>query len=108
MTFYTNEERRKLRDQWMARIEDWKNSGLSRSAWCKQENIADHQFYYWKKLLSDKPKPKLDANSFVELGDHSDASGIEIILNGIAIRLSKDFHGPTLHQCLMTLKGVKC
>jgi hypothetical protein len=108
MTYHTTEERQKLRDKWIARIEDWKNSGLSRTAWCKRENLADHQFYYWKKLLSDEPKPKLDAKSFIELEDHSDSSGIEIALNGIIIHVAKNFHSATLQQCIMTLKGAKC
>ncbi|WP_430175881.1 IS66 family insertion sequence element accessory protein TnpA [Peribacillus simplex] len=28
-------------------IQDYKNSGLSKSAWCQKQNLPVHQLYYW-------------------------------------------------------------
>lgn len=30
-------------------IENWQQSGLSQKAFCEQQQIAAHQFYYWYK-----------------------------------------------------------
>jgi transposase-like protein len=37
------------RQQKLAMIEDWQQSGLSQKQYCLQHNIAYHTFYYWYK-----------------------------------------------------------
>jgi hypothetical protein len=108
MPFYTLEERREIQEKWSARLDDWKKSGISGMAWCKQEKTPYHQFNYWKKRLLNHKQPKFDTQSFVELDDDSDTSGVEVVLNEISIRLSRDFDSTTLLRCLRTLKEAKC
>jgi len=35
-----------LHATWRARLEEQQASGLSAAAWCREQGIPDHQFYY--------------------------------------------------------------
>ena len=37
---------------WQQRINDWQTTGLSGSAYCKQQSLIYHQFVYWRSKLS--------------------------------------------------------
>lgn len=41
-------------DEWTTRFADQKASGLSVRNWCSQSGYSVHQYYYWKRLLTDK------------------------------------------------------
>ena len=49
-----------VRQQMFELIEQWKQSGLSQNAFCDQQSIRFHKFYYWYKCyrkendISDK------------------------------------------------------
>lgn len=65
-------------------IENWQQSGLSQKAFCEQQQIAAHQFYYWYKcyrMQNDLPVAPV-AKGFIEL--HSQVTqpeaAIEILL----------------------------
>ena len=38
-----------LRRQMFEMIEDWQQSGLTKKAYCQQQSIKRHSFYYWYK-----------------------------------------------------------
>jgi len=42
---------------WQKHFEKCHRSGLSQSAYCKQHNLVESQFYYWKKQLGLTPNP---------------------------------------------------
>lgn len=50
----THDERRAL---WQQRLAEQQASGLSIVAWCWQQDIPEHQFYYWRKRLTALPNP---------------------------------------------------
>ncbi len=39
---------------WTEIIHEANNSGLSKSEWCRQNNIRPRQFYYWQKALRER------------------------------------------------------
>ncbi len=43
----------KLND-WASRFADQKASGLSVTDWCKQNNLTEYKYYYWKRLLKEE------------------------------------------------------
>ena len=108
MAYQTPEERRHIQEQWIARIEDWQSSSLSGAAWCRQEKITYHQFIYWKNRLCTEADQNIDTHAFIELEDRPASSGIEIVLNHVSLRLSRDFDSSTLLRCLKTLKEAEC
>jgi len=37
---------------WQQHITDWQASGVSGSAYCKQQSLVYHQFVYWRRKLT--------------------------------------------------------
>ena len=37
---------------WQQHITDWQVSGVSGSAYCKQQSLVYHQFVYWRRKLA--------------------------------------------------------
>jgi len=73
------------RNRMFSLIENWHQSGLSQKAFCEQQQIAAHQFYYWYKCYRTKNDVPVTsaAKGFIEL--HSQApsseSAIEILFS---------------------------
>ena len=65
-------------------IENWQQSGLSQRAFCEQQQIAPHQFYYWYKCYRSQSHVSVvqGAKGFVEI--HSQLAqpeaAIEVLL----------------------------
>ena len=41
-------------NEWATRLADQKASGLSVSEWCRQNNLSQHKYFYWKRLLKEE------------------------------------------------------
>ncbi|HHQ2454921.1 IS66 family insertion sequence element accessory protein TnpA [Bacillus cereus group sp. MYBK245-2] len=39
-------KRHPLKKEWETYIQDYKNNGLSKVAWCQKQNLPVHQLYY--------------------------------------------------------------
>jgi len=39
------------REQWFERIRLWSASGLSKSQWCKENDVPLRKFYYWQNRI---------------------------------------------------------
>ncbi len=51
---------------WTERINAWRESGLSQTVFCRQENLVAHQFTYWlSKDQSAPAKRKTSTRGFV-------------------------------------------
>jgi hypothetical protein len=51
------EQRRRLRESWRQRIEEWRQGGLSQGEYCRRNQLKWHQFLYWKKRLIENDPP---------------------------------------------------
>ena len=49
-------KRRLNRQQWEAHIQDFKESGLSKAAWCQKQNLSVHRLSYWLRHCSPQGK----------------------------------------------------
>lgn len=45
-------KKRLIKKEWEDHIQDFKESGLSKAAWCQKQNLPVHRLYYWLKKLS--------------------------------------------------------
>ncbi|HET7116809.1 MAG TPA: hypothetical protein VFI29_09980 [Hanamia sp.] len=92
-----------IRQQMFEMVERWKQSGLSQKAFCEQQSIRFHKFYYWFKCYR-RQHDMVDNNSegFVKLKIEkpSIASSVEIYFPG-GIRVL--FHTPVSSNYLKTL-----
>lgn len=95
-----------IKQQWKENIVKQRESGLSIPAWCRQNKIATHTFYYWQgKLFSS---PLLNRSAFIEASNEKNQSAAEIVLEyqGFNIHLNEHFNPSILKKCLEVLK--KC
>ena len=44
---------------WRERLLAWQQSGLSTAQWCRQQQLPEHQFFYWKRKLKPGTEHKL-------------------------------------------------
>ena len=88
-------------EQWQALVDQHRDSGLSASQFCKQENIGYSSFCNWRKRLSDQPTDNSTDSgeaSFLDLSSlmgTSPSSGLgwNIVLslgNGVELRQSQN------------------
>jgi hypothetical protein len=40
--------------EWASRFSDQKSSGLTVAEWCKQNNLSEYKFFYWKRQLKEE------------------------------------------------------
>ncbi|WP_299735738.1 hypothetical protein [uncultured Endozoicomonas sp.] len=52
-------QRKQLQELWQQRVNNWQQSGLSQTEWCKQHQLNIHQLSYWKRKLSQQPESKI-------------------------------------------------
>ncbi|WP_448215653.1 IS66 family insertion sequence element accessory protein TnpA [Endozoicomonas sp. 2B-B] len=55
--------------EWLERVQSWRDSGLTQSAWCQQHGIRVSKFGYWKRKLDTTPsvKPTPNNSGFVQV-----------------------------------------
>ena len=41
-------------NEWASRFADQKTSDLSVTEWCKQNNLTEYKYYYWRRLLKEE------------------------------------------------------
>lgn len=92
---------------WEQKIQKQKQSGLSVFRWCQENQVTYNAFVYWKRRFSRVAVP-LERKSFVELGESSSKSGIQLECDGIRVNLEKGFDLSTLTKCLQALRGARC
>ena len=92
-----------VRQQMFQIIEQWKQSGLSQNAFCEQQSMRFHKFYYWYKCYR-RVNDIADENNrgFVKLKIEKPvlSSSVEIHFPG-GVRVL--FHEPVSSNYLKTL-----
>lgn len=90
--------------EWELKLEQWRASGLSGAAWCRENDIKYPVFLYWQRRT--KVPTQKEASTFVELTSPIDQNtGINIEYRGVILHLSKDFDATTFQRCVQLLKG---
>lgn len=93
--------KRRTPEQWQALVNQQRDSGLSASKFCQQENIGYASFCNWRKRLSGSSiddSVESDEASFLDLSSlmgtsPSSGPGWNIVLslgNGVELRLSQN------------------
>lgn len=66
----TPEERRQL---WRERVAQFRTSGLSGRAWCIENDIKEHQLWYWVKRI-EAPSPSTAATQWLPVAVENEGS----------------------------------
>lgn len=99
-------ERKKSAEEWRRVFEEWRASGMSRSAFCREKDIAFSTFDYWKKKVSGRQR--LVRLSGVML-PKSTASTIRVVVDErVTVELSRGFDEEELSVVLRTLGALSC
>jgi len=107
------ENRQRSRQHWQAHISAQMKSGLSRAAYCKENNLSYHAATYWSRKLSQSQSGQEQTNlvpvrfsSNIALNTYQTArSGLKVILpNKIVIEVGDDFSPSTLKKLLTALE----
>jgi transposase-like protein len=108
-------------------VEHWKSMIAAKAAskqtvaeFCREQGIADHVYYYWRRRINGsagrktvKEEPDADNEGFVELvPGRATSSGVRVRLGAqsvIDIILDPGFDSKTLQQALAVLQeSVSC
>jgi DNA-binding transcriptional regulator YiaG len=98
--------------KWQAHLAAQEKSGLSRTQYCRRQQISYHTFTYWRNKLSKpngnevtlvpitlRPKP-------VHTDMHGGAADLTIVLPGkISIAVGQNFSAATLNKLLTLLES---
>ena len=90
-----------LSQQWTEKLSDWRRSGLSMAAWCRQNDEGYYRFLYWRKRL--QPKEPESPGKFVELSVGRNQA-LRLECNGIYLHLDHGFDPGLLREVLAVLK----
>ena len=93
---------------WKEHVIRFRQSPLSRGAYCRQNGLSPHQMAYWQKRYS---RPATDEVSFVALDIDNvqpvaAASTLNLFTpNGYRIEIGRDFDPGTLQKLIAVLEG---
>jgi hypothetical protein len=88
--------------QWTEKLADWRGSGLSIAAWCRQNGEGYHRFRYWRKRLDGSPSAS--SGRFVELTVGPVRSALCLECNGVYLHVEHGFDPGLLGDILALLK----
>lgn len=95
---------------WLEHYENWQKSGLNQTRYCRENNILEQTFRYYKqKLIENKNKQEL-----VELTPRFStgitrkaSSNLEVVINNsYRIKIPDNFKPETLQILIKTLEGL--
>ncbi len=89
---------------WRARVHQWRSSGKSAAAWCREAQIPYQHFIKWRRQLAIENKP-----DFIELPptlELEEKSGLTFMFAGIQLAMKRDFDEETLLKCLRVMRRL--
>jgi transposase len=93
--------------QWRRWLRAWQRSGLSVSAFCRQQGLALGRFYAWRRIVArrDGQATTLVPVQVLTEPGATAASALEVILtSGRRLRVPCGFDAATLRQVLAVLE----
>lgn len=95
-------------DRWRELIAAHERSGLSVRMFCKEQGIAEHLLFYWRKRLRNQQDPvrfALVEGGATPAGTESEPT-LELVLNtGERLRIGAGVNGFTLRTVLEALRA---
>lgn len=92
---------------WEDHIQVWHESGLTQAEYCRQNNLKNHRWWYWRKRLSHSADTEI---TFVPLrfpSSKMSRSGVNVITpNGYRIEVDHGFDFSKLRQLIMAVRGL--
>ena len=98
---------REKRQFWENHIQAWQQSGLTQVEYCRQNNLKNHRWWYWRKRISNPCDTDV---TFVPLRFSSNKisqAGIRVVTpNGYRIEFDSGFDFSKLRQLIAAVRGL--
>jgi hypothetical protein len=95
------------RQFWEDHVQAWQQSGLTQAEYCRQNNLKNHRWWYWRKRLSHPPETDV---TFVPLrlsSSNISRTGISVVTpNGYRIEWDNGFDFSKLRQLILAVRGL--
>jgi hypothetical protein len=95
------------RQFWEDHVQAWQHSGLTQAEYCRQNNLKNHRWWYWRKRISHPPETDV---TFVPLNFSSSKLsriGISVVTpNGYRIECDTGFDVSKLRQLILAVRGL--
>jgi hypothetical protein len=98
------------REYWRGVVEEWRASGVSKAAFCRERGIATWKFHYWHGRLTADPaagKSNVGEEMFARV-HATGSSGLRLLLGGLELDLEPGFDEATLLRLLRVLGVAGC
>lgn len=97
------------REFWKEVLQLQADSGLTIKAFCDQEGLAVHQFYYWRKRLDDAVEQVDTSFVAVEFTDESvECLPVSVYSGQLRVEVVPGFCASTLRRVLEVVGGGVC
>ena len=106
------EQIKQKRSFWKQQIEGWRSSGLTQKAYCRQHELKEHQFVYWKKRFVQTETgitfvPVKVRRCVQSSPDRCSPDTLRVIVGGdLQIEVGSDFDSQLLRRLITTLRSL--
>ena len=96
---------------WLAHLNSWRQSGLTRAEYCRQQDLSYHALNYWKKKTDRQQKAAchfvpVPAIRIAQAVSHDRTATLKVDLGrNLKIEVHDGFTPATLFQVVQTLRG---
>jgi len=77
------------RECWRARVADFRASGQSGAAWCKTNQIKEHQLWYWSQKFSREDSPPKSSSNWMPVEIHQFVDPEKDTVHPLEIRIGQ-------------------
>lgn len=97
-------EKRKF---WENHIQAWQQSGLTQVEYCRQNNLKDHRWWYWRKRILQPAEPDVTFVPISFSSSKTSSSAISVVTpNGYRIEIDNRFDFSKLRQLITAVRGL--
>ena len=94
-------------DQWRGRIAAYERSGMGVRQFCRENGIAEHSFYGWRKRLREQGPVRFAlVDRRAAVGQPAAEAAMELVFpTGERLRIGRDVEAGTLRRVVEALRG---
>ena len=106
-----SEQLEQKRTYWKQHIDDWQQTGLTQTEYCRRHNLKHHQLVYWKKrFLKTEPDVSfvpLKLDDLLDIPAQPDHASLSLVIdNHFKIDIRAGFDARLLRQLIFVLQGL--
>jgi len=105
------EELKQKRTYWKQHIDDWQQTGLTQTEYCRRHNLKHHQLVYWKKRFlkseSDVSFVPIKLDDLLDIPVQPDNASLSLVIdNHFKIEIRAGFDARLLRELIFALRGL--